>query len=113
MLADKTGVIPHSNVVMATLEPHEYKDGSTVVFSLKPWNKCTVNLEGHIPGVHHALDEGFLPIYSKLVVWFAHDYCAGAFKFIHWPCVQGLLHLVYQAIRSCGQCMESSARMIY
>ena len=33
MLADKTGVILHSNVVMATLEPYGYVKDKTKVFS--------------------------------------------------------------------------------
>ena len=35
MLADETDVIPHSNVMMVTLEPYRYMEGSTQVFSLK------------------------------------------------------------------------------
>ena len=65
-LTDVTGVIPHCNVVMVTLDPYGYMEGSILVFSVKPGDMCTMSLEVHIPGVYHAPDEIFLLIPSLL-----------------------------------------------
>ena len=56
MLADETDVIPHSNVVMATLG---YVKDFTRDFTFKPCELCTMNLEVYIPGIHHARDDIF------------------------------------------------------
>ena len=65
MLADETGVIPHFNVMIATLEPYISTEGSTKILSLKAGDICTMNLEVHIPGAY-APDEIFLIILSWL-----------------------------------------------
>ena len=66
LLADETGVISHSNVVMATLEPYEYVEDSTKVISLNPGEIRTMHLEVRISVIHHADDGIFLPIPSLL-----------------------------------------------
>ncbi len=111
MLAGQKGVVPHSNVVMATLEPIGYNSMDERVFSLLPGQECAVYLEAHIAGIHHASDEIFLPVPSLL-----HGIrMASALerRDSRDPVPLEYYHPVYQALRSNGQCEEPMNLMLY
>ena len=100
--ADKTGVTPHSNVVMATLKSYGYTEGTTKVFSEARRYILYEPRGAHPRGLSRSRRD--FSSNSKHAVWFEHDYCAGAFG-RHWPHVQGVLPF-------CGQCVEPRALMI-
>ena len=101
-LAHVTGVVPHSNVVMATLEPYKYMEESTKVFFLKPGKLCTRNLKVHIPWVHHAPDE-IVHLVPSLLHGLRMATMLERLDGIG-PLRWEYFHPVYRAIRSCGQC---------
>ena len=45
MMAEEKGTVPHSNVVMVTMDPYSHLNESIKVISLCSGKKCTVKVE--------------------------------------------------------------------